>query len=410
MQAVAAARAAPDVPVSGITAGDLLLEGFIALAKGNHAEAVVPLRAAVAQLREGKDQQWLGLGVQAASELWDDAALRHLLSQQVQLARDEGALTKLPLALSQLGNRYHLPSGRIEAAETCFEEAREIAASTKNTGLLGPITPGDVFAAAWRGHEGDARALAEACIQDVSDRGVGILGAAIDYAIAVLENGLAHYDAAFAAARHSSGSMFVGTAALPELVEAAVRCGERAAALDAVAELEDRAVPADTDWALGMLARSRAQIADPTDADAIYREAIDRLGRCSMAAHLARAHLLYGEWLRRRRRQREARDVLNVAYSMLSSMGMEGFAERARLELYAAGERKGEGGAKSLEELTAQEMRIAGLVTGGASNPEVAATMFISRRTVEYHLSHIYTKLGVSSRTQLVRALMDASN
>jgi DNA-binding NarL/FixJ family response regulator len=129
-----------------------------------------------------------------------------------------------------------------------------------------------------------------------------------------------------------------------------------------------------------------------------------------MAAHLARAHLLYGEWLRRRRRQREARDVLNAAYSMLSSMGMEGFAERARLELYAAGERKREGGTKSLEELTAQEMRIAGLVTGGASNPEVAATMFISRRTVEYHLSHIYKKLGVTSRTQLIRALMDASN
>jgi DNA-binding CsgD family transcriptional regulator len=204
-------------------------------------------------------------------------------------------------------------------------------------------------------------------------------------------------------------AVYVVTTALPEFVEAAERAGEHEIAVSAEHRFAERADACDTDWALGMRARCRALVTKERDAEALYREAIGRLNLCRAAPHLARAHLLYGEWLRRRRRRRDARQELRTAHQMLSSMGIRAFAERARIELTAAGEKqeRSETDAPMTELLTPQESQIAQLVSHGASNPEVAAQLFISRRTVEFHLSKVYMKLGVSSRTQLARLFIE---
>jgi DNA-binding CsgD family transcriptional regulator len=196
--------------------------------------------------------------------------------------------------------------------------------------------------------------------------------------------------------------------ALPELVEAAVRCGNSQLAAEAVERLAETTRPGGTDFGLGIEARSRALVSEGTAAEGLYREAIDRLGRTQLRPELARAHLLYGEWLRRASRRTDAREHLREAYEMLAVMGVEGFAGRARRELLATGETVRKRRVETIGELTAQEAQIARLVRDGLSNPEISTQLFISPRTVEWHLRKVFAKLGISSRKQLRGALPDA--
>ena len=232
-----------------------------------------------------------------------------------------------------------------------------------------------------------------------------------DYALALLEIGLGHYQAALPhALRACRDDFYVGCLVLPEVVESGARAGDREAAATALDRLAGRATASGTPWALGLLARSQALMADDDQAEERYLQAIGRLGRCQAQPDLARAHLLYGEWLRRQRRRSEARAQLRTALDMLAAMGRDAFADRARAELNALGERFSQPAQESPagrppEKLTAQEERIARLVAGGASNSEAAAQLFLSPSTIEYHLRKVFRKLGVASRTQLTRVL-----
>jgi DNA-binding CsgD family transcriptional regulator len=199
---------------------------------------------------------------------------------------------------------------------------------------------------------------------------------------------------------------FVATNALPELIEASVRLDDRDIAVDAVERLAVSTSAGGTEWGLGMLARARALLSNGKAADRLYREAISRLGRCRVVPELARARLLYGEWLRRERRTKDARRELGLARDAFSLMGAEAFAERAAGELQAAGGHQRHPATSGLDELTPQEARIAELVSEGSTNPEIAQHLFISRRTVEYHLTHVFAKVGVSTRTELARVLL----
>jgi ATP/maltotriose-dependent transcriptional regulator MalT len=242
-------------------------------------------------------------------------------------------------------------------------------------------------------------------MRDAHARGEGMLITFAECATAVLENGRGNYAAALAAAgRACEHEELYAIRVLPEYVEAAVRAGEPELAAAALERLIEQTQAAGTEWALGFEARSRALLSDGDAADALYREALVRLGRCRAAAQLARAHLLYGEWLRRERRRLEAREHLRTAQDMFESMGAEAFGARAERELLATGEHARKRTVETTFELTPQELQIAGLAQAGLSNQVIAARLFISPRTVEYHLHKIFTKLGIASRTQLDQA------
>jgi DNA-binding CsgD family transcriptional regulator len=253
--------------------------------------------------------------------------------------------------------------------------------------------------------------MAKSATREAIESGLGRYVSSAQHALSILENGLGHYHAALAAARAVCDEPAVGlvTHTLPELVEAAVRTDERQAAVSAAERLGESCLASGTSWAQGMLARSQALLAEGAEAEQLYRDAVGKLRSCRAVPHLARAHLLYGEWLRRERRQRDAREQLRSANDLFAAMGASGFSERTRLELLATGDHARRRDVGSLTELTPQEDRIAHLVSEGASNPEIAAQLFISRRTVEYHLSKVYAKLGVASRIQLTRLLLEAS-
>jgi DNA-binding CsgD family transcriptional regulator len=265
---------------------------------------------------------------------------------------------------------------------------------------------GKLLLGAWRGTEAQALQLINAAVEDAITRGEGRVLALAGYASSVLYNGLGRYETAVDAARRGTEDDDQGYAAwsLAELVEAASRSGQSELAAAALPRLEDRAHAAGTDWALGILARSRALTGERDGADALYREAIERLERTRMRVELARAHLVYGEWLRGEHRRPVAREHLRVAYDMLAAIGAEAFAERARRELLAIGDTVRERAVDALDSLTPQEAQIARLATDGQTNPEIGAQLFISPRTVEYHLRKVFGKLGVSSRKELSRA------
>jgi ATP/maltotriose-dependent transcriptional regulator MalT len=225
-----------------------------------------------------------------------------------------------------------------------------------------------------------------------------------------LHNGLGRYADAMAAAQYASQetpALYVSMWALPELVEAAARCGDSRLAVEALDRLAETTRPGGTDFGLGIEARSRALVSEDAAAEGLYREAIDRLGRTQLRPELARAHLVYGEWLRRAGRRTDAREQLREAYEMLAMMGVEGFAERARRELVATGETVRKRRAETKAELTAQETQIARLARDGLSNPEISTQLFLSPRTVEWHLRKVFAKLGISSRKQLRGVLLD---
>jgi len=255
-----------------------------------------------------------------------------------------------------------------------------------------------------RGREAEA----SAAIEQAAAGGQGMAASYAHWAAAVLHNGFARYEEAASAARHAtSDTVFPWPFmwALPELVEAAARAGDAELAREALERLTKTTQPVGTEWALGVDARSRALLSDGAAADDLYREAIDRLSHTRVRPDLARAHLLYGEWLRRERRRRDARKQLRTAYDMLDVIGMEAFAERARRELLATGEEVRKRNVETREHLTPQEEQIARLARDGLSNPEIGAQLFISARTVEWHLRKVFAKLGITSRIGLHTAL-----
>jgi DNA-binding CsgD family transcriptional regulator len=401
-----AARAAPrrgDEP----TAGDLLLDAFGALT--DDYEMAVPLcRDALRHLRavdiSARERlRWLWQGCVLALELWDDESAYALSDRHLQIARRTGALSELPLAL---GSRTPILvfCGELSAAASLVEEARAVVEAMG----VGEAPYGALTLAAWRGQARQARELIEVTLREVRSRGEGVGVAICEYSHAVLGNGLGEYDEALAAARRACEDpqeMVAHNWGLTELIESAARTGRTDLATDALDRLASKARASGTDWALGVEARSRALLSDGDDADMRFREAIAHLGRTRVRAELGRAHLLYGEWLRRANRRVDARDQLSIAYEMLSAMGIEGFAERAHRELLATGATVRKRNVETHVDLTAQEAQIARLARDGLSNPEIGAQLFISARTVEWHLRKVFAKLGVSSRKQLRDAL-----
>jgi DNA-binding CsgD family transcriptional regulator len=280
----------------------------------------------------------------------------------------------------------------------------EVQVVTEATGSR--IAPyGDLCFAALRGREGEMSSLATATKEEVVQRGEGLGIGLTDWATAVYNNGLGHYENAMAAAEKASEYLVDVSVTvnwgLVELIEAAARCGLPERGTDAVRQLSEATRASGTDWALGVEARSRALLSEGETADRLYREAIERLGRTRMRVDLARAHLVYGEWLRRENRRIDAREQLRSAHQMLMAMGMEGFADRARGELLATGETVRKRTVDTLTDLTAQEAQIAKLARDGRTNQEIGSQLFISPRTVEWHLGNVFTKLGITSRKDL---------
>jgi DNA-binding CsgD family transcriptional regulator len=326
-----------------------------------------------------------------------------LSERMVALARRSGDLTVLPLGLT-LRMGAHLHAGELAAVSSLHEEVSAINDATGTH--LAPYSALLLFA--WRGSEAEGAGLIEATLREVALRGEGQGVAVAQSAGAILYNGLGRYQEALAAARIASecrGELVFRNWGLAELVEAAVRCGDGAAATDALESLSQTTRPSGTDWALGVEARCRALLSRGETAEHLYREAIERLGRSRVRIALARAHLLYGEWLRQEDRRLDAREQLRTAYEMCTRIGLEASARRAERELQATGGRVRKRVVETREDLTAQEAQIARLARDGFSNPEIAARLFISPRTVEYHLHKVFSKPKISSRNELGRAL-----
>jgi DNA-binding CsgD family transcriptional regulator len=408
LEVACAAGAAPPPPQVP-RAHDLLLDGLAAHYNEGYAAGVPMLRAALTAFGAGMSAEdelhwtWLAC-VAAAIRVWDDDRWEALSARHVQLAREAGALSELPLALTSRAY-FLLFSGDLTAAALLTDEVQAVMEATGSH--LAPY--GAMGLAAFRGDEARALALIEATVEDVTRRGEGVGVTFAEWASAALNNGLGHYDEALAAAQRACsfdddlGSLLWATV---ELIEAAARTGATAAAAGAVDRLEEMTSASDTQWGLGIRARSRALLSEGEAAERLYREAITRLARTRLRVDLARAHLLYGEWLRRERRRNDAREQLRTAYGMLEAMGAAAFAERARRELRATGEavHKRPPYAQR-DELTVQEAQIARLARDGLSNPEIGTRLFISARTVQYHLGKVFSKLGITSRGQLGRVL-----
>jgi len=272
----------------------------------------------------------------------------------------------------------------------------------------GSCEVGHALVLAWRGRAAEAHAAAAAAAQVAMEQGEGWKLAMLDYARAVLALGMGHYEEALAAAPHRfQENVMLRTFALPDLIEAAVRCGERETAEHALASVASRAAASPTPLMLGLLARSRALLGSENGTEALYRKAIGYLQQARGRVHLARVELVYGEWLRREKRQRDAREHLQAAYGTFREIGADGFAERARLELAAAGGTARPPASSRGGGLTPQELQVATLAAAGFTNLEIASRLFISPKTVDYHLGKVFRKLGVGSRRQLARVPLD---
>jgi DNA-binding CsgD family transcriptional regulator len=401
------ARAAPRPP-EPLRAADLLLDGLAVLITEGYAAGVPTLKRALSafrseQISRAEELRWLWLAGRTAGLLWDFDTWDVLTARHVRVAREAGALTVLTMALnSRIG--FHTFAGEFAAAASLVAELDGI---TEAAGIRGPHY-GALTLAAWRGREADVSELTEGSLTGLMRRGEGLGLAVIQWAGSVLYLGLGRYEDALAAAGQASDHpqmVWFSSFGSVELVEAAVRGGQRERAAAAFRRVTETTGPSGTDWALGIEACARALLSDGEDAERLYREAIDRLGRTRLGPNLARAHLLYGEWLRRERRRLDAREHLRLAHEAFSRYGAEAFAQRAGNELMATGETARSRSVETRGELTAQEAQIARLARDGLSNPEIGARLFISRRTVEYHLRKVFAKLDISSRNQLDRAL-----
>src|SRR5215211_7797967 len=401
-----AAKAAPRPPVLGGL--ELLLDGLATFFCDGYETAIPILRRSEKESDGGnmpasEQLRWKWLAAISSVHLWGDARWEAISERHVRIARETGALGELPLALSQRVYA-HLFAGELTAAALLVDEIR---AATEATGVN--LTPyGAVGLVALRGREPEAISLIDTSRKDAIQRGEGIGLSVLDWAQAVLYNGLGRYDEArVAALRVVEYAYDLSTSnwGMVELIEAAVRAATPELAVDICSRLAEMARASGTDWALGLAARSEALLTEDRRAEELHLEAIERLGRTRMAVDLARAHLLYGEWLRRQRRRVDARRQLRTAYELFADFGMEAFAERARVELEATGEHARKRTVETRSDLTPQEAQIARLARDGLSNAEIGARLFISKHTVDYHLRKVFTKLGINSRTKLAHAL-----
>jgi len=407
---VARAAATTPPPTHAPRASDFLLDGLVAHYNSGY-DAGLPilrkgLQAFSAGMPDDEELRWHWVAGIVARHVWDDERWHSLSERHVQLARSVGALSELPVALNSRAFML-LFAGDLTGAAALIQELQPAIEATGTR--LAPYAA--LGLAVLSGRSGEANALIENITRDVTPRGEGIGLTVVDWAHAVLNNALGNYQEALRSAARSTGylrEMTAPTWAMAELIEAATRSGQDDVAADALAGLADTTSVSDTDWGRGIEARSRALLSEGDTAEHLYREAIDHLSRCRVRADLARAHLLYGEWLRRQRRRVDARTELGIALEMLESMGMEAFAERARRELQATGEKARKRAiSTSNEGLTPQEWQVARLARDGLSNPEIGARLFISARTVQYHLRKVFAKLGINSRSQLDQALAD---
>ena len=404
-----AARAAPPPPQPA-RPPDLLLDGLAVLITEGYPAGAPLLQRAVRAFR-GEDVsmeervRWLWVACHAAIVVWDYETWDVLAARQVQLARDAGALAVLPMALNSLAAAV-VWTGDFATSAALIAEAETLTEATGSQ-----LPPYSALAlAAWQGREAEVRGLIEANANGVVRRGEGMGLANMQWATAALYNGLGRYEEALAAAQQAGEypQELWSTLVLPELIEAAARSGKTATSADALQRLSEITRASGTEWALGTEARSRALLTDGEAAESLYREAIGRLGHSRLRVALARDHLVYGEWLRRQGRRLDAREQLRSAHQMFTEFGMRGFAERARVELNATGVRVRTLATDTPAQLTAREAQIARLASNGLSNPEIAAQLFMSPRTVEYHLHKIFTKLAISSRNQLHGALANS--
>ena len=403
-----AARNAPATPQP--RAPDLLLDGLAILLTDGYDAGTPMVQRAVSAFRRPDlaledAMRWFFVAAHSAHDLWDDEGWEALSARHLQLARDLGALGLLPIAIAQRVG-MHLHAGEFAAAASLVEETEAIT-EAMGADLL-PYSA--MVLAAWQGHAAQATPLIQATLNRVAARGEGMGLSLTLYTSAVLHNGLGSYrDALDAAEQASAYPQELGFAnfALVELVEAAARSGDPARAADTVERLARTTRPSGTPWGQGIEARSRALVSEGCEAERRYREAIDQLGRCRGVMALARAQLVYGEWLNREGRPAEARTQLRTAHQIFAASGAEAFAERTRRELAATGETLPRRAMEPRGELTAQEGQIARRARDGYSNSEIGAELFLSPRTVEWHLRKVFIKLGVSSRRELRAALPD---
>jgi DNA-binding CsgD family transcriptional regulator/tetratricopeptide (TPR) repeat protein len=407
LEVAQAARAAP-APPHAPRAPDVLLDGLAALFSEGYEAAVPVLRQALqafdgARMSPAEQLRWKWLATVSSLHLWYDTRWELIAEGHVRLARKTGALGELPFALTQRVY-VHLFAGELPAAASLVEEIQ--AATEASDTVVAPYAA--VGLLVLRGRQAEAGYLIERGRAELMQRGEGVGLTVLDWAEAILYNGLGRYEDARAAALRAiedPHTLAASNWGMVELIEAAARAGTPALADDALRRLVDTTAASGTDWALGIAARSRALLRDGPDAEDLYVEATDRLARSRMAVDLARAHLLYGEWLRRKRRRVDARRQLRVAHDLFSGFGMEAFAERARVELQATGEHARKRTPETIDQLTPQELQISRLASEGNTNREIAAQLFISASTVEYHLRKAFRKLDVKSRTQLARRL-----
>ncbi len=386
-------------------AADLLLDGLSLLVTDGPAAAAPVLRQAINTFADpdvpvAERLRWSWMAQAASLPLWDGEGWC-LIVPALQFARDVGALDQLPILLNIRAVAAAL-KGDLAAAASLIAEADAVREATGAR----LVAYGAMVLAAFRGSQAEAVPLIEGTLEQAAAAGQGAAVTWAHWVAAILYNGLGRYQEALASARQAAGYKLVHLSmwALPELVEAAARTGDTELAADALDQLSEWTQAGRTDWGLGVETRSRALLSDGEAADRLYREAIDRLGQTGMGPDLARTHLLYGEWLRRQRRRSDARAQLRTARQMLDAIGMEAFAERARRELLAAGGTARRRSVTARVELTAQEAQVARLAADGLSNSEIGARLFLSPRTVQYHLGKVFTKLDITSRNQLSRA------
>ena len=401
-----AARGAP--PSSSPRPRDLLLDGLAMMIVEGYDRGAPVLKRAVAAFRAeilgpADMIRSLWLASHAALSLWDDESWEKLSSKHIQLARQSAALSVLPHVL-QARVGFHLFAGELATAASLVDELSTLIQAT-GSGILRY----DVLAlAAFRGRESEIERLTGELIAELQRRGEGVVFTLVEHASAVLYNGLGRYEDACDAAQRAAAypqELAFSTRSLPQLIEAAVRTDRIALAERALDRLAQTTRASGSEWGLGVEARSRALLSAAEEAEPHYREAIERLSSTSVRSELARAHLLYGEWLRRGGRRVDARNELRTAHVMFTDMGMEAFIERARRELVASGETARKRVVETRDDLTAQERQVAELARDGLSNPEIGARLFLSARTVEWHLHKVFGKLEIRSRHQLAEAL-----
>jgi DNA-binding CsgD family transcriptional regulator len=405
-----AARAAPP-PTREPRPSDLLLDGLATMiTEGRAAAAPTLSRAASAFAAEDgsaeENFRWGWLTTVPSNLLWDDETMHAINVRQLRRAREVGAVVRLPIDLTALAVLLAW-WGDFAGAASAIAEADAVTEATGTR--MAPFSA--MLLAALRGREAEATSLIESTIDGATAGGQGIGVQFARWVSAILFNGFARYEDALAAAQEADDDfdLFLSCWALPELIEASVKSRKTELGRSALERLAEATTAARTDWALGIETRCRALLSDGATADELYREALDRFGRSRFRPELARTHLLYGEWLRRQARRADAREQLRTAHDLCAAIGMEAFAERARRELVATGEKVRKRSAETRDRLTPQEEQIARLARDGLSNPEIGAQLFISARTVEWHLRKVFTKLEITSRRQL-RTVLSADD